>query len=104
MAPELFYIQNMRHKDPDVYYSADAECYAVGVLARQLCNDGDDPILFANEGRKIWEVTLNALSCEDVSNCASLTNAKLRMQMSFVGWDGPIDCWSIEIKDNIRYV
>ena len=29
-APELFYIQNMRHKDPDVYYSAEAECYAVG--------------------------------------------------------------------------
>ena len=104
VAPEMFYIQNRRHKDPDVYYTKEAECYAVGVLARQLCNDGDDRTLFADEGRKIWDVTLNALTCENVSNRVSLTNAKLRLQMQFVGWDEPIDCWRTEVKDSVMSV
>ena len=104
VAPELFYIQNRKHKDPDVYYTKEAECFAVGVIARQLCNDGDDAKLFANDGKKFWDITLNALCNETVANRASLANAKQRMQMSFVGWDEPIDCWRSEIKDSMKNV
>ena len=104
VARELFYIQNRKHQDKPPYYTKEAECYTVGKIARQLSSHADDPTLFSDEGRKIWHITLEALCNESVDGRATLSIAKQRMQMPFVGWEEPIDCWRSEIKDSIRNV
>lgn len=93
----------MRHHDPNVRYQREAQCYIVTWLHNNFCNASHDPLFFAVEGQRFWELILDGLCTTTNDKCLTSGNVKCWMQMNYVRWDEPMiggDPSSHQIKDD----